>query len=102
MEVALVLNELGDGDVLDRDGIVGVGGDHRVPVAVILRGGQQRLEVCEYGVIDFDLVRTGSKLAMVTLPKLAANTKVSPPASPAVGAVCGRPPRLKRGRVLCA
>jgi hypothetical protein len=33
VKIALVLHELRDGDVLERDRIVGVGGDHRVTAA---------------------------------------------------------------------
>jgi hypothetical protein len=52
VKIALVLNELRDGDVLDRDGVVGIGGDHRVAAAVIVGGGQQLLEVGKDRVID--------------------------------------------------
>jgi hypothetical protein len=45
VEVALVLNELRDSDVLDRDRVVWVGGDHRVSVGIILGDGQQGLEI---------------------------------------------------------
>ncbi len=48
-----MLHELRDGDVLDRDRIVGIGGDHRVAAAVIVGGGQQLLEVGKDRVIDF-------------------------------------------------
>src|SRR5262249_40041252 len=41
VKVALVLNQLSDGDVLDRDGVVGIGRDHRVPAAIIMGGRQE-------------------------------------------------------------
>jgi hypothetical protein len=63
VEIALVLHELRDGDVLERDRIVGIGGDHGVPVPIIVCGGEQLLEVCKDRVIDFDLVRTGVEIA---------------------------------------
>src|SRR6266508_2035470 len=62
VEIALMLNELRDGDVLDRDRIVGIGGDHRIAAAVVVGGGQERLEVGKHGVIDFDHVRTGVEI----------------------------------------
>src|SRR5205823_14403224 len=54
VKIALVLNELRDGDVLDRDAMVGVGRDHRAPMTIIVCSGQQGLEICKYLVIDFD------------------------------------------------
>jgi hypothetical protein len=62
VEIALVLNELRDGDILDRDGVVGVGGDHRVAMPIISCGGQQGLEICKYRVIDFDHIRSGVEI----------------------------------------
>src|SRR5260370_10168105 len=54
VKIALVLNELRDGDVLDRDAMVGVGRDHRAPMTIIVCSGQPGLEICQYLVIDFD------------------------------------------------
>ncbi len=62
VKIALVLHELRDGDVLDRDRIVGIGGDHRVAAAIIVCGGQQLLEIGKDGVIDFDHVRAGAEI----------------------------------------
>jgi hypothetical protein len=63
VEIALVLDELRDGDVLERDRSVGIGDDHRVAAAVIVGGGQDGLEMREHGVIDFDHARTGVEIA---------------------------------------
>jgi len=57
MEIGLV--QLRHGNVLDRDAVMGVGGDHGVAMAVILRDGKQLMEICKNGVIDFDRVRVG-------------------------------------------
>src|SRR5713226_3506742 len=62
VKIALVLNELRDGDVLDRDGIVGVGCDHRVPTAIIMGGCQDSVEICKYRVIDLDHIRIGVEI----------------------------------------
>jgi hypothetical protein len=62
VKIALVLNELRDRDVLDRDGIVGIGCDHRVPIAIIMRRRQQRLKICKNRVIDFDHIRLGVEI----------------------------------------
>jgi hypothetical protein len=69
VEIALVLDELRHGDVLERDRRVGVGGDHRVAAAVIVGGGQDGLEIREHGVIDFDHVRAGIEIAEGDLPR---------------------------------
>src|SRR5260221_6860035 len=37
VQIALVLNGLRDGDVLQRDGIVGVSRDHRVAIPLVMR-----------------------------------------------------------------
>src|SRR5262249_37351490 len=47
-----MLSELGNGDVLNGDAIVGIGRDHRVALPVVVRGGQRRLEIRKHGVID--------------------------------------------------
>jgi hypothetical protein len=57
VEIPLVLNEPRDGYALDRNAVMRIGGDHCVAMAVILRDGQQRLEICKDGVIDCDHVR---------------------------------------------
>ena len=62
MKVALVPNQLRDGDVLDRDGVVGVGRDHRVPMPIVMGGCQERLEIGKYRMIDFDHVRVGMEI----------------------------------------
>src|SRR5262249_1068348 len=41
VKVALVLNKLRDGDVLDGNGVVGIGRDHRVPTPIIMGGRQE-------------------------------------------------------------
>src|SRR5258708_23033544 len=46
VEIALVLNKLRDGDVLDGDGVVGVGGDYRVAMPIIVCGRRERLGIC--------------------------------------------------------
>lgn len=57
-----MLSELRDGGVLDGYRIVRIGGDHRVPTAVVLCGGKERLEICKYSVIDLDCVRIGMEI----------------------------------------
>jgi hypothetical protein len=62
VKFALVLNQLRDGDVLDRDGVVRIGCDHRVPIAIVMGGCQQRLEIRKDRVIDLDHVRVGVEI----------------------------------------
>src|ERR1700730_16879301 len=57
VKVALVLSQLRDGDVLDRDAVVGIGRDHRVPMRIIIGGCQESLEICKDRVIDLDHIR---------------------------------------------
>ena len=57
VEVALMLHELRDRDVVHRDAVVGVGCNHRVAVPIIVRGRQQSLEIGNHRVIDGDHIR---------------------------------------------
>jgi hypothetical protein len=80
-----VLNELRDGDILDRDRIVGIGGDHRVAAAIIVCGGQQLLEVGKDRVIHFDLVRTGVEIAEGDVAKIGREHESITPREPGGG-----------------
>src|SRR6516225_689268 len=62
VKIALVLNKLRDGDVLQCDAVMGIGCHHRVPVPIIMRGRQQRVEICKYRVIDFDHICIGVEI----------------------------------------
>jgi len=62
VKIALVLNKLRDGDVLERNGIVGVGCDHRVSNPIVMGGCQESLEICKYCVIDLDHIRIGVEI----------------------------------------
>ena len=62
VKIALVLNKLRDGDVLQCDAVMGIGCDHRVAIPIIVCGCQQSLDICKYRVIDFDHVRIGVEI----------------------------------------
>jgi hypothetical protein len=99
VEVALVLHELGDADVLDRDGIVGIGGNHRAPARVVVCGGQQRLEIRKHGVIDFDRVGFGMEIrdggvAEIRERKCASGMVTTAPSGSTVTAAT--PPRASK------
>src|SRR6266508_9919 len=94
VEVALVLNELRDGDVLERDRILGICGDYGVPIPIIVCGGQQLLEIGKDGVIDFDHIRLGVEIADGDVAEIGREHESIAPREPGRGG--GRGGRLHR------
>ena len=94
-----MLSELGNGDVLNGDAVVGIGRDHRVALPVVVRGGQRRLEIRKHGVIDCNDVG----VAMEICDGLVAEIRHENEGIASIGTGCrgASQRRLGRGAGLC-
>jgi hypothetical protein len=62
VKIALVLPKLRDGDVLHGDGVMGGSRDYRVPMPIIVCGGQESLDIRKCRVVDFDYICVGVEI----------------------------------------
>jgi hypothetical protein len=62
VEGALVRLKLGQGHILQSDRVVHIGGDYNITLPIIVRGGEQSLDIRKCHVIDLQRISCGVKV----------------------------------------